>query len=225
MVSSLEWWRVFLAGVSTLAIFSFLIRENQFYRFFEHLFIGIATAIGISASIRYFLWPELFQPLLGLDRVPLADGSLPPYNYKLLLYLIPMAFGLLYYAILSPRYAWLAQIVIGFSLGIAGGSAFQAVFNELIPQLYNSFRPLYVVGDLQSSFDNIIFSVVLISVMSYFFFTFKRSRGGELLSGTGKWMMMICFGAFFGSTIMARMALLVERLEFLINKWLPLFFS
>jgi hypothetical protein len=32
-------------------------------------------------------------------------------------------------------------------------------------------------------------------------------------------MMMCCFGAFFGSTIMARMALLVERLEFLINEW------
>jgi hypothetical protein len=36
-------------------------------------------------------------------------------------------------------------------------------------------------------------------------------------------MLMGCFGAFFGSTIMARMALLVERLDFLIHDWFPLF--
>ncbi len=31
--------------------------------------------------------------------------------------------------------------------------------------------------------------------------------------------MMVSFGAFFGSTVMARMALLVERLQFLIDDW------
>ena len=30
---------------------------------------------------------------------------------------------------------------------------------------------------------------------------------------------MVCFGAFFGSTVMARMALLVERLQFLLIDW------
>ncbi len=30
---------------------------------------------------------------------------------------------------------------------------------------------------------------------------------------------MVCFGAFFGSTVMARMALLVERVGFLLIDW------
>ena len=30
---------------------------------------------------------------------------------------------------------------------------------------------------------------------------------------------MICFGAFFGSTVMARLALLVERVQFIITDW------
>ena len=55
---SIEWWEVFLGGVCTLAIFSFLYRENMFYRFFEHFFIGIATAYGIVFSVKEFLWPE-----------------------------------------------------------------------------------------------------------------------------------------------------------------------
>jgi hypothetical protein len=31
--------------------------------------------------------------------------------------------------------------------------------------------------------------------------------------------MMVCFGAFFGSTVMARMALLVERIGFMTIEW------
>ena len=30
---------------------------------------------------------------------------------------------------------------------------------------------------------------------------------------------MVCFGAFFGSTVMARTALLVERVQFLLIDW------
>ena len=31
---------------------------------------------------------------------------------------------------------------------------------------------------------------------------------------------MVCFGAFFGSTVMARLSLLVERLQFLLGPWM-----
>lgn len=68
------------------------------------------------------------------------------------------------------------------------------------------------------------FLATLISVFSYFFFTFRRGASSGILRGSaisGRWLMMGCFGAFFGATIMARMALLVERLDFLINTWGP----
>jgi hypothetical protein len=31
---------------------------------------------------------------------------------------------------------------------------------------------------------------------------------------------MVCFGAFFGSTVMARLALLVERVQFIVRDWI-----
>ena len=225
---SLDWWTILLGGLSTLAIFSFLYRENPVYRFFEHFYIGIATGISTIASIKFFIWPQVFKPLLGYDLVPLPDGTFTaPYNKLQLLLIIPMAFGLLYYFILSKRHNWIAQIVIGFSLGIGGGMAFKATFNALFPQLVDSFRPLFIPGDISQSFSNIIFSLTLISAFSYFFFTFKRTRGGlvERSANLGRWLMMGCFGAFFGATIMARMALLVERLSFLINDWVKIFIS
>lgn len=225
---SIQWWEIFLAGISTLAIYSFLYRENPFYRFFEHLYIGIATGWGIIATLRYFLWPQVLKPLLGFDRIHFPDGTMSaPYNEWYLLFLLPMAFGMLYYFILSRRWNWLAQLVIGFQLGYAGGLAFKGVFIELLPQLFDSFRPLYVVDSHWKSLTNVFFVFTLISCLFYFFFTFKRTPRGvvERSSNIGRWLMMGCFGAFFGSTIMARMALLVERLDFLIHKWFPLLFG
>lgn len=219
---SLHWWEVFLGGVSTLAIYSFLYRENAVYRFFEHLFIGIATGISIIMVFRTFLWQEIFKPLLGMDRVIFPDGTYSePYNKLYLLYLAPMALGLLYYFILTKRYSWLAQIAIGFGLGVSGGLAFKGFINEMYPQLTNSFRPLYIKDNVGGSISNIVFIFTLTTALSYFFFTFKQRKGriAERSAKAGRWMMMGCFGAFFGSTIMARMALLVERLDFLINTW------
>ncbi len=221
--TDISWWEIFIAGISTLAIYSFLIRENSFFRFFEHLFIGIATGIGVSQSLRTSFWQEIVKPMLGRDRLPFPDGTYAePYNTLSLLYLLPMAFGLLYYFILSRRYNWLAQLTIGLSLGASAGLSFKAFFNEAMPQLYDSFRPLYIPGNLWESFSNTVFIITLASTMSYFFFTFRRKERGIIASTSsmGRWMMMICFGAFFGSTIMARMALLVERLQFLIEQWI-----
>ena len=225
---SFEWWQIVLGGLCTLAVFSFLYRENAVYRFFEHFFIGIATSYGIVATVREFFWPKVLQPLLGLDRPVFPDGSYGvPYDTRLLWYILPMLFGSLYYFILSRRYSWLAQLVIGFSFGITAGLAVKGLFIELLPQLYDSFRPLYLPDtsneSLKTFFANAVFLFTLLTAMSYFFFTFKRKAGGVITysSTAGRWMLMGCFGAFFGSTITARMALLVDRLEFLLNRWFP----
>lgn len=226
----MEWLQTFIAGICCFAIYSFLIKENSFYRFFEHLFIGIATGYTVMIYFINFLWPEIFRPLFGLDRIAYPDGTYPePYQWNYLLFLIPILFGSLYYCILSRKLAWLAELAIGFSLGIGSGLFIKGFFREVIPQVVDSFRPLYVPAepngpiDLGASLGNLLFVIILLSALTYFFFTFERREGGaiEKISATGRWMMMGCFGAFFGTTIMARMALLVERLEFLIQDWWP----
>jgi hypothetical protein len=216
---------VFLGGVATLAIFSFLIKENPFYRLFEHLFIGIAAGLTTVLGIKTFLWPKIIVPMLGLDIVVFPDGTLSrEYQPLYLLYLLPMIVGCFYYFIYSRSYSWLAKIVIGISLGASAGLAFKAFFIEMIPQVVSSFKPLFVLdaGTINwgASVSNWVFLFSLFSVMYYFFFSFKVETGTtRRMSVAGRWVMMVCFGAFFGSTVMARMALLVERVSFLVNDW------
>jgi hypothetical protein len=221
---------VLLAGFATLAIYSFLIRENRVYRFFEHLFIGIASGMGLVYGVRDFLLPKVFEPLFGSGRFVFPDGTQDPYDTRWLLLLIPMMFGMLYYTIFSRRFSWLAKLVIGFSLGMSGGIAFKGTVNDILPQLVDSFRPLVVFGAADkgghflwwASLENCIFVFTLLAVMLYFFFSYKWTSATRVSRGIahgGRLLLMVCFGAFFGSTVMARMALLVERFQFLLGDW------
>jgi hypothetical protein len=217
---------VVVGGIATLAIFSFLIAENRFYRFFEHLFIGIAAGLAPIVTLRDFLWPQIIDPMLGATITHYPDGTQSaPYQPLYLLYILPMMFGLLYYCLYSKRHQWLAKVVIGFTLGASGALAIRGFFAEVIPQLASSAKPLIVYGSggvaWGASLSNSIFVLILLIVLNYFFFTFGRE--GSLQNRSAQWgrpLLMICFGAFFGSTVMARLALLVERVQFIVRDWI-----
>ena len=215
---------VLVGGLCVLGIYSFLWKENAVYRFFEHLYIGVATGYGVVLTISEFLWPKWLKPhLLDLDR-----AAWEPYHWVNALWVLPALFGLLMYFIFSRKRSWLAQIVIGVGLGSSGGLAFRGFFNEFLPQAIDSFRPLVAMapgaggGSLQLglTLENLLFAVTLLCVMTYFFFSFEHNKPGiKQASALGRWLMMITFGAFFGSTVMARMALLIDRLQFLTRDW------
>ncbi len=229
MGSSGTWqlYSVLVGGLGTLAIFSFLIKENPLYRFFEHLFIGIAAGLGPMLVIRDFLWPTILAPMFGDNVTAFPDGTLSePYQPLYLLYIVPMLFGCLYYFIYSRRNAWLAKIVIGFTLGASGALAIRGFFGEVLPQIFGSFKPLVVLSEaggfeIVESLNNIIFVATLLLVLNYFFFTFGREGSVQgKAAPLGRPLLMVCFGAFFGSTVMARLALLVERVQFISDDWL-----
>ena len=219
---------IIFAGLGTLAILSFLIKENPFYRAFEYLFIGVAAGYLPLVTIKNFLWPQIVQPMFASSIIILPDGTLSePYHPWQLLYLLPMSIGLGYYFLYVPKYRWIAGWVIAFTVGASAGLGFQGFFAEVAPQIISSFRPLYVAEagkiDCVKSFNNLLFLSILLSTMYYFFFTFRRSAYGvsSYITRYGRGWMMICFGAFFGSTIMARLSLLIERLQFLLSVWYP----
>lgn len=217
---------IIIGGICTLAIFSFLIRENPVYRAFEHLFIGIAAGFAPVLTLKNFLWPNILSPLLGFGVERYPDGTvLTPYDSSYLWYIAPLLFGLLYYTIYSKRFGWLAKLVIGLSLGFSAGLGIKGFFAEMIPQLRSSLKPLLVVVegsvDIGASLSNTIFVGAMMLVLLYFLSTI---RSESLQRGPcpkiARWVMMVCFGAFFGSTVMARMALLVERVQFMSGPWI-----
>lgn len=214
---------VLIGGVCVLAIYSFLYRENPFYRLFEHVFIGVATGYGVVLTVVIFVWPDWLKPVLGLNLAP-WEG----YNPWELLMVLPFAFGCGILFMLSRKHAWIARIVIGAGLGMSAGLAFKGFFNHYVPLMVDSFRPLVAFqpgrggGELDwaTMAEHFIFLVTLVCVMTYFFFSFEHDKPViKQASFAGRYLMMITFGAFFGATVMARMALLIDRLQFLTGDW------
>lgn len=217
---------ILFGGIGTFAVFSFLWKENRFYRFFEHLFVGVSASFWSLYTVKNLLWPKVLMPMLGLNIDVYPDGTLSaPYNPYNLFFLLPLLFGALYYTIFSSRFSWLSRLVIGFSMGLAAGASFEGIMTGITPQVLSSFKPLIVASstggiDYLKSLDAIVYVTTLLSVLYYFFFSFGREgRLPNIVRGYGRILMMLCFGAFFGSTVMARMALLVERLQFLVDQW------
>jgi hypothetical protein len=115
---------------------------------------------------------------------------------------------------------------------VGAGQTFQGFVGDTWPQIVTSFRPVIAHAAIAKTADhpaikavgwpdavnNLIFLMVLLCVMSYFFFSFEQKH--PVLKGSaklGRWLMMFSFGAIFGSTIMARLALLIDRMDSLMN--------
>lgn len=193
-----------LAALATLAILSVVWRENPFYRLFEHLFIGVATGFGV-----FVVWRDALSQTWW---APLAAGGW----YWILAPLV----ALLFYTIYWPKYAWLSRFAINILFGLGAGQAFRGFASQVFPQVTSSFLPVVPRRDVGGweAVNNLVFLLTLCAVMVYFFFSFRH--GNKAVTNTarlGRWLLMVAFGATFGSTVMARFSLLIDRIAFLMQ--------
>jgi len=68
----------------------------------------------------------------------------------------------------------------------------------------------------------IVSFVGVITTLSYFFFSREQKGALKLSAKVGIWFIMIGFGASFGNTVMARVSLLIGRVQFLLTDWIHL---
>ncbi len=195
-----------IAAIFTLAIFSFLWKDNPLYKAAESLAVGLSagyfTVILIETSLRRTLVDPLFK-----------DGQF--------LLIIPALLGLLMYLRLTRRWTWISRYPLAFYMGIASGAALSpTILAYVVRQIEHTIVPVSF-----SSWDgiqNLLIVVMVFSALFYFFFSVEHKG---VFGGTAKfgiWIIMIAFGAQFGFTVMARISLLIGRIQFLLGDWLGL---
>lgn len=206
---------VWIAAGLTLCIFSFLYKDNPFYKFAEHLYVGSSAALVIWMSWSFDIYPMAW--------VPLSQG-----HYMLI---IPTILGAMLLSRFFPRYGWISRWPIAFSVGIGSGLAIvQGFQGYVIPQLKGSLLPLIPEGELVSNnyiqflyiWKNPVIVIGVFATVLYFYFSMERRgflKGGARVGMT---YIMVAFGASFGYTVMARISLLIGRIHFLLHDWLHL---
>ena len=210
---------IWIAAFLTLCIYSFLYHDNPLYRFAEHLFVGISVGYGIVLSIHQGLIPFAWTPFWqAITQWPLGWG---------LTKLIPIGIGLLFFARLIPGYDWLIRYPIAILMGIFSGLAIPNVMQaDIFRQVHGTLTPFAQIhaGTLSSPeiFGAVLMLIGVISTLTYFFFSVEHRGVVGGISKVGIVFLMIGFGSAFGNTVMGRVSLLIQRVDFLLHDWLHL---
>jgi hypothetical protein len=218
---------VWIAAFLTLCIFSFLYKDNPFYKFAEHLFVGVSAGYYMILNFWTVLVPNLGEPLLrsflGQGVVTTRHGmfaaSLGDYRGYLL---IPALLGLLLFTRLMGKIGWMSRwplaVVIGAYAGLKTTGFAQG---DLVAQIEGSLQPLWT-GNLVTSLNVIIFTIGLLTSLLFFFYSREPKGALGISSRVGMAFLMVGFGAGYGYTVMSRVSLLIGRFQFLVGDWLGL---
>jgi hypothetical protein len=219
---------LWVAGLLTLFVFSFLGGDNPFYKFAEHLFVGVSAAYWMVTGFWTALVPNLFGKLfpgfVADYLIPgLREGGVtPPREW---FYVIPLIFGILLLWRLAPKGAWISRWTLAFIVGITAGIRLIGFLSsDFLRQVKETMVPLVVFDGSSlawgATFNNWVLVIGVMSGLCYFYFSKEHTGAFGRVARVGIWTLMITFGAGFGYTVMGRVALLVGRLEFLLVDWL-----
>lgn len=192
---------IWVASLLTITAFSYLYKENEFYRAMEHLYVGVAAGYTMVMGYQNVV-AKAWDPFVKKGQVTA---------------LLPAIIGLLFFApFVARRYGWLRRYPIAVVVGIGAAlHARSSVVQELVVQVRSTMISL-------TTFDNIVIALGTLAVLSYFFFTLRQNAVTRTSAEIGKWVIMITFGAAFGNGIMGRISLLIGRLMLLFRDWIPI---
>lgn len=194
-----------VAVALSLCMYSFLYKDNPFFKFGEHVFVGI--------SVGYLIIITYYQVMANKLYIPMTQQG----KWWLLL---PAFLGLLLLARFIPSIAWLSRIAFAFLLGISSGLAIpRQISSFILKQVEGTLKPLVTVGEggivwmTWAGLNALLVLVGVVSVLFYFFFSLEHTGAVRRVARVGIYFLMVSFGAAFGYTVMARMSLLIGRFD------------
>jgi len=189
-----------VAALLTLFIFSFLYKDNPFYRFAEYLLVGVTMGYAIPLVYTNAFIPFVYRPIF-------LEG-----NFWLI---IPSILGILYTFRFSEKLSWLSRYPIVFGMGIVGMGVPMSMHSSVLVQMRYAMRPI-------DNINTLIIFIGTVSILLYFYFSKPHKGLYGKFTNIGIWFMMVGFGASFGYTVMARISLLIGRIQFLLGDFLGL---
>lgn len=191
----------------TLFMYSFLYKDNPFFKLGEHIYVGVSLGYTIVRIHYDVMINSLYTPMIGEKKFWL---------------IIPAILGLLMLTRFIPRAVWLSRWSFAFVVGIGSGMAIPRIISSFVlQQVQASLIPIVSnqgggIGFTWGNFNTIIILIGVTAVLFYFFFSIEHKGAVNVMARIGIYFLMVSFGAAFGYTVMARMSLLIGRFDDLI---------
>lgn len=202
----LEFLQIWIGAFITLSLFSFLYKDNPFYKLTEHIFAGLSAGYYVGLIWHAVIIQQMIDPMID--------------NGKWWL-IFPGFLGVLMFSRFTKNYSWVSRISLAFVMGnTAGIFLISELHGKILPQIQSTMLSLNPGQGFEQFLLALVVVVGVLTTLIYFYFS-KEHKG--VLGGTarvGIWFIMISFGAHFGYTVMARISLLIGRVQFLIDDWI-----
>lgn len=225
-----------LVSFFTLAVFSFLYKDNPFYKIAEHVFVGAGTAYFALQYYQEGILEPVYEHIqraaeLGQGELIELGGHAVSPELAIIFRSLALILSLMLASRLFFPNGWAARwplaIMIGVYAALKMTGETQSKFVLMIKGAIHPWATSGLsLGEWWDSpiarieetvfFQNFAYAVFLIGLLAtlaHFMFTFRRSRAFSSLSRIGIITLMITFGSMFGFTVLGRIALLIERVD------------
>ncbi len=201
---------IWLGALLSLSLYSFLYKDNPFYKFAEHLFVGMSAGYWVIYTIMNVLVPNWWQ-----NMVPTGGGFQP-------IWVIPGVLGLFMLFRLIPKLSGYSRLSLALIVGTGAGLSMTAMLQtNALAQVNGTIITLSQGGGWFAWVSNIIMVTGVVCGLVYFFFSKPHEGVTGGAANVGITILMVAFGASFGYTVMARISLLIGQTQFLLFDWLP----
>jgi hypothetical protein len=189
--------KIWAGAACVLAIYSFLWKENAFFRAFQNLYVGLAAGYSIAQAVKV------------INRQVVVPVLTKGYYVSL----IPAILGVLLYARFFKRWTWLARWPMAFLVGVGAALSMKAIESDFVRQIEATLIPW-------NTFNNLVIILGTVLSLTYFFFTVKPGKVVGGAAKLGRWVLMVSFGAAFGNAVQGRLSLLIGEMQFVLRDWL-----
>lgn len=235
-LTTAEGLAVWLGAGLTICIFSFLYRDNPFYRFAEHLYVGVGA--GYVVVVAY--WNDIHSNVVTPIRdglVQVREGEAVEGLTNVLNPIAAVVLGsFLFFPVIAPRLRGLTRYAFAFILGAFSGIRIAPVIKaNLVVQTSSTIARACATSATCAASAGVehtpggpalanalVLVLGVLSALIYFFFSLEHKGALRTVSRVGIYVLMVGFGASFGLTVMGRVSLLIGRLQFLLGDWLGL---
>ncbi|MCX7681319.1 MAG: hypothetical protein N2508_05045 [Anaerolineae bacterium] len=198
--------------VLTLAIFTYLVGDNSFYRLALYLFIGVLVGYSLGIALHDVVY-----------KMALAKIFANPLSNEARAVLFPLVLGIMLLFKGFPRYAYVGRFPLAYLLGVGTAVAVGgALVGTLVPQIGATGQALRTLGPL----DGLL--VVAGTILALLTFTFRtgqarqeppgmRERIAKTLRATGQLFLLFAFGAAFAGALTASLSALIGRIRYLVE--------
>ena len=229
----------------TLCIFSFLYKDNPFYKAAEHLFVGVSAGYVAVLSFWQQVQPNLFGRLWP-SRVDVDNGSILQsiwYAIYEIFNFITTGFGVLDRSIFPEggikgfeeiRIIYIIPFILGIfmllrlvpKLGWLARWAIAYIVGMAAGLRFYAFLNSNVLSQIKASaidftsdwgtiINGLIVFIGTLTGLIYFFYSTEHKGVVGRLSRIGIYFLMIKFGAAFGFAVMGRISLLIGQFNYL----------